>query len=169
MKPPDKEHIAILHVFEATKDRLYHLFIKQTGDEHVTADMMQEAYLRIWRHRASIDMATAENYLFTVAYRLLADWHRSKIRSRIRYMESLPDMTDTDTPDTAYELKATQQTMAGALAQLSPQQRAAYEMIREEERSYREAAQLLNVPVSTLEKRLAAGLKVLRKALHLFC
>lgn len=159
----------LLQVFEATKDRLYRLLLKHTRDEHLTEDMMQEAYLRVWTHRDSIQINTAENYLFTVAYRLLADWHRSKIRSRIDLMETLPDMESPDTPEAIYDMKATQTTIAHTLAQLPPNKRAAYELIKEEEKTYKEAAEILKVPVSTLEKQLAASLKLLKKALHLFC
>ena len=168
MIQPGPEHNEFLNIFKNTKDRVYHLFLKHTGDEHVTQDLIQETYLRMWVRRDDIISEGAENYLFTIAYHLLADWHRSKIRSRLNFMETLPDMEGTATPETVYVYKATQKKVAATLATLSTRQKAAFQLIKEEEKSYKQAAEELGTPVSTLEKQIAASLKLLRKALHLF-
>ena len=73
MTAPKNEHIEFLRLFESTRTRIYRLLLKHTGDEHTAEDMTQDIYLRLWRHRAKLKMAGAENYVFTMAYNLLAD------------------------------------------------------------------------------------------------
>lgn len=80
----------------------------------------------------------------------------------------LPERPDHYSPDEQYQYKETSATVKQTIARLSQGQRAAFTLIKEEERSYKEAAELSGVPVSTLEKRVVGSLRILRKALALF-
>ena|SRR5260221_2270379 len=164
-----------MRVFEATKDGLYRLFLKQAKEGSLAEDLVQECYLRLWEKREGPE--DPESFVFGIAYNMVKEFHRKRIRAAIDRMETLPEteslsvtdlrpeMQDTYSPDKQYQEKETRQTVREVLGRLSPEKRAAFALIREEERSYKEAAKLLGVPVSTLEKQVAGSIRILRKAL----
>lgn len=155
-----------LILFEATRNRLYGLLVKQTRDKHVAEDLLQDCYLRAWEKRESITTANGEKYITGIAYNVLADWHRAQVKKKLVYLEELPDATpDSITPGEVFSLKETQQVIEQTLAGLSTGKQASFMLIKEENHSYKEAAARLNTPVSTLEKQVASSLAALRKAL----
>lgn len=164
------EEAAFLQIFESTRDGLYRIFRKQVPDEFQVEDLIQECYLELWKKWTTIE--DPAHYVFGIAYNMLKVYHRKKIRVAITVAplpedaENNPDQLD---PAQQYQLKETRHRIQQGMMQLSPEKRAAFHLIKEEEKSYLEAAQLLNVPVSTLEKRVSGSLKALRKILTFFC
>lgn len=167
-------HISItltdfLLLFEATKDRLYGLFVKQTRDRHIAEDLLQDCYLRAWEKRHTLTTTNAEKYITGIAFHILADWHRVQIKKKLVYMEDLPvEAPDAVTPGELFSLKETQHIIAQTLAGLSSDKKVSFRLIKEEEKSYKEASVTLNTPVSTLEKQVASSLTALRKALKTY-
>lgn len=155
-------------LFEATKDRLYRLFMKHIRNASIAEDMLQDCYLKMWEKRDSIDSASAEAYLYQMAYHAIISWHRKEIRKKIIYLEQLPETKDDHTPETALQYTETQRRIEQVLSQLPVARQHAFLLIKEKEKSYKEAAAELNVPVSTLEKQVAGSLKAIRKVLTLF-
>jgi RNA polymerase sigma-70 factor (ECF subfamily) len=80
-------------------------------------------------------------------------------------MDNLPEVEDPDKVDSLYDFKETKERLYAMVRELSPEKAAAFTLIKEEEFSYKEASQILGVPVSTLEKQVSGSLKHLRKAL----
>ncbi|GEP92897.1 RNA polymerase sigma factor, sigma-70 family [Chitinophaga terrae (ex Kim and Jung 2007)] len=160
---------AFLEAFEKSKDRLYRLFMKHTRDAVLCEDLLQDCYLRAWEKRTVVISHQWENYIFGIAYNQLMDWHRKRLKHQLILKgdwttdeEAIEDYT----PATQLSFRETHQTIAATIARLSVQKQAAYRLIKEEEKSYKEAAVELQVPVSTLEKQVASCLKAIRKALY---
>jgi RNA polymerase sigma-70 factor (ECF subfamily) len=164
-------HISItltdfLFVFEATKDRLYGLFVKQTRDKHIAEDLLQDCYMRAWEKRNTLTTDNAEKYITGIAYHILADWHRVQVKKKLVYMEELPtEAPDMVTPGELFSLKETKHIIEQTLAGLSSGKKISFRLIKEEEKSYKEVAATLNTSVSTLEKQVASSLTALKKAL----
>lgn len=163
------EEAAFLQVFETTRDGLYRIFRKQIQDEYQVEDLIQECYLELWKKWEGLQDPV--NYVFGIAYNMVKVYHRKKIRTAISVME-LPADADNRPgemdPEQQYQFKETQLLLQQGMQRLTPEKRAAFHLIKEEEKSYREAAQLLNVSVSTLEKRVSGSLRALRKMLTFF-
>ncbi|WP_212002039.1 RNA polymerase sigma factor [Chitinophaga sp. HK235] len=163
------DEVAFLQVFETTRDGLYRIFRKLTTDEYQVEDLVQECYLELWKKWEGLQDPV--NYVFGIAYNQVKVYHRKKIRAALTMMELPEDAGNQPgllNPDQQYQLKETQNRLQKIMQELSPEKRVAFNLIREEERSYQEASQLLGVPVSTLEKRVSGSLKVLRKMLRCF-
>lgn len=58
---------------EAHADNLYRFILKNIKDEDKAADIVQDAYEKMWRHKDGIDPAKGKSYLFTTAYHVLVD------------------------------------------------------------------------------------------------
>ncbi|MHA4810853.1 RNA polymerase sigma factor [Flavitalea flava] len=160
------DNSAFIGVFEKTKDALYRLFQKLTRDEFLTEDLVQECYLRLWENRGTIQ--DPESFVFGIAFNLVKEFHRKRIRAVIEHMESLPEVQDLYSPDEQYDFKETSRIIRDILQDLSPEKRAAFTLIKEAGLSYKEAAETLRIPVSTLEKQVAGSIRILRKALFNF-
>ena len=58
---------------ETHADNLYRFILKNIKDEDKAADIVQDAYEKMWRHKDGIDPAKGKSYLFTTAYHVLVD------------------------------------------------------------------------------------------------
>lgn len=58
---------------EKHADNVYRFILKNIKDEDKAADIVQDAYEKMWRCRANIDAAKSKSYLFTTAYHVLID------------------------------------------------------------------------------------------------
>lgn len=163
-----KDMTEFMQVFEATREGLYRMFRPLGPDDSQAEDMMQECYMRLWEKWEEADDPIS--YVFGIAWHLVKGFHRQRIRLAIQYsvQEAIPDLPDLHTPDMAYLYKETQETIREILHALSPEKKAAFTLIKEEERSYKDASRLLGVPVSTLEKQLSGSIRLLRKSLLLW-
>lgn len=160
-----------IRVFDDTRDGLFRLFRRHTKDDDLADDLVQECYLRLWEKRE--DIQDPSTYVFGIAFNIVKEFHRRRIQTVIRQlevspeMETYPEMQDTYSPDEQYYFKETRQIVREIIDALSPEKKAAFILVKEEERSYKEASEISGVPVSTLEKQVAGSVRILRKAFYL--
>jgi RNA polymerase sigma-70 factor, ECF subfamily len=70
--------------YEEYYQAFYAYFFGRTADAEVAQDLLQETFLRIWRHRQSLHEQTGEQraWIFAIARNLLTDYYRRRaIRS----------------------------------------------------------------------------------------
>jgi len=71
--------------YEAYYRALYAYFLGRTADAEVAQDLLQETFLRVWRHRQRLSEQTGEQqraWMFAIARNLLTDAYRRRtIRS----------------------------------------------------------------------------------------
>lgn len=132
-------------------------------DARAAEDVVQETFLRAWRHIGRLD--TAKNpraYLFTVARNVLTDqWRAEQRRPRTTWSAPTEDQTPTvDDTDAALEGWVT----AEAIGRLSPEHRAVVQAVYFEGRSVAEAAELLQLAPGTVKSRSYYAIRALRDA-----
>lgn len=122
--------------------------------DDLVQDTLERALGRRWLYRANSNMTA---WLFTMLYRLyLNDAARSRLSA------AAPD----DAPEAATSPDhAARLDMQRALARLSPEHRAVVALIGLEQLSYKEAAEILGVPIGTVMSRLMRGRERLRQLL----
>ena len=109
------------------------------------ADKRPEGDLRAW--------------LFTILYRQFVDNHR---RSR-RYARMLEFFTGRDDTQPSTERTVLAQSTLEAFEQLNPEQRALLLWVSVEGLSYKEVAEILDVPIGTVMSRLSRARNALRQ------
>jgi RNA polymerase sigma-70 factor (ECF subfamily) len=63
----------------AFSDGLYRFALKNLKDQDEAKEIVQGSFEKLWIHRKNVDPEKSKNYLFTVAYHLMADyWRRNK-------------------------------------------------------------------------------------------
>jgi RNA polymerase sigma-70 factor, ECF subfamily len=122
--------------------------------EQVVEDIMQETYSQIWRHpyRFRSERGSSRAYLFGVARRQAAEWHRN---------ETLTEGLELDPPTPSRVEGA---SMLAEVFNLLPLDQRTLFWLREVEwQSYEELATILEIPIGTVRSRLFASREALRK------
>ncbi len=119
-------------------------------------DLVQDTLERALRYRWRFHFdGNLTAWLFTILYRrYLSDASRNRIF----------EATDAPEPVSPGDMGA-RLDMQRALARLSPEHRAVIVLVALEQLSYKEAAEVLDIPVGTLMSRLARGRERLRSLL----
>lgn len=147
----------------ATRDRIIDLLPRlrrfcmgltgssDAGDD-LTQSTVERALLKIdrWQEGTRLD-----SWVFRIARNINID----EVRARTRSSEQCDnDATDNAVGVDGRDITETRSTLAhvtSALRQLSADQRALVEMVIVEGKSYREAAEILGIPVGTVMSRIA--------------
>lgn len=131
-------------------------------------DLVQETFLRAWRHRDGLAAhGSARAWLFRVARNLAVDWYR---RQAVRpgetgaLDEDATRMSDLLAED-SLEAALLRTDLVQALRTLSAPHREALVHLHIFDRTQRETANLLDVPLGTVKSRHHAAVRELRQAL----
>lgn len=135
---------------------------RRCNDAELVADAVQDTFVVIWQKPRSFrgdgDVAA---WLWGIAIRRLISRlrRRSDVAAAFRSSDTVPAAEDEVLLSVEYG------DMGAALARLSPEMRAVIQAVVLDGLSAREAAQLLNVPVSSVKTRLFRAKAHLRAAL----
>jgi RNA polymerase sigma-70 factor (family 1) len=125
-------------------------------------DMAQDVFMTVWEKRKSLDMTNTKALLYKIAAGLVVDYYRkSDIKADFSQWVRMNSGDDYASTNEQAEYKETMQRYAEALNSMPEGQREVFLMNREEQLTYREIAERLNLSVKAVEKRMSAALKVL--------
>jgi RNA polymerase sigma-70 factor, ECF subfamily len=130
------------------------------GDRHRAEDVVQETFLRAWRHAARLDGATARPWLFTVARRIVIDGHRRR--------EPVPtdEQAPAGPPADELEQALLSWDVTEAFRTLSDDHRAVLLEVHYRDQTVVQAARTLGIPEGTVKSRTYYALHALRLALE---
>jgi RNA polymerase sigma-70 factor (ECF subfamily) len=162
--PPAPETLLRLHT--AYAPGVYRFLWTLTRDREVAQDLLQEVFAKLARDASGLTAAVSEQaWIFRMGRNAALDWlRRSKVRDRAAL--HLADFAEAfvlpEDPDAA----ALERRMAGALALLPEEQRAAVHLHLWEGLTFREVAEIQEVPLPTVTSRYRYGITALRAALQ---
>lgn len=126
-------------------------------------DMAQNAFVILWENCGSIVPEQARSFLFTTAIRLSLNAIRhDKVVDRFKLVSS-PQTIHKESPEFLAVHNELKDNLEKAINDLPEKQRTVFLMNRFENLSYAEIAQLLDISVKTVEKRMHNALVSLRK------
>lgn len=139
--------------------RLRRFALSLTGNVADADDLVQDTVERALRHLHQWEKGTRlDSWMFRIAQNLFIDSRRAtKRRSRIMIDTGGAGAEASFDGVRALESKATWRQTCVALASLPEEQRSAVALVLIDGMSYRDAAQVLGVPIGTLTSRLARG------------
>jgi RNA polymerase sigma-70 factor (ECF subfamily) len=124
--------------------------------------MAQDVFMTVWEKRKSLDMTNTKALLYKIAAGLVVDYYRkSDIKADFSQWVRMNSGDDYASTNEQAEYKETMQRYAEALNSMPEGQREVFLMNREEQLTYREIAERLNLSVKAVEKRISGALKVL--------
>jgi len=167
--PTDLEEGAFVRLFN-TAVRDLRLYLRRTLRRDEDADeIAQEAMLRIWNARASVDIDGARPLLFRIASNLAIDRLRERRRWRFTEIDETPEPAETVSAERTLAARQELEIVAEAIAALPENCRAAFVMSRIDGRKHAEIAAEMGISKSMVEKHVAEAvfrLSLARKRLR---
>ena len=142
---------------ELLRNYLYY----KCGERELTNDLVQDAFLKFWNNCKKVIPGKEKSYLYTIANNLfLNEYSKSKV---VLKFKNAPKKDYThETPEFLLEEKEFNLKLQNALSRLSEAQRTAFLMNRIDGKKYREIAEILNISIKAVEKRIHNALVNLR-------
>ncbi|MDG5788392.1 RNA polymerase sigma factor [Evansella sp. AB-P1] len=158
--------------FEAFVHR-YHssllgFLLRTVKDPTKAEDFTQETFIRLMKQVKRDEVPKQiKPWMYRVALNLCRDyWRSSRYRSERYDLESIPDLTDTNSSVVEiYEKLEDRKQIIAALEQLSEDQRHIIILRFYQELKLQEIAEALEMPLSTVKTNLYKGLKMLKSLL----
>jgi RNA polymerase sigma-70 factor (ECF subfamily) len=160
---------AIAHRFEAEAmphlNDLARTARRLMGDRGKAEDIVQEVFLEAWKSFHRFEPGTnCRAWLFKILFHRVCHYRRKWFRFRLfSETEDSYDLNLAYTPPIPEALS--DEVILAALDQIPAEFRAAILLVDVEEFSYKQAADILEVPIGTVMSRLSRGRKLLRERL----
>lgn len=154
-------HLTALHAFAR----------RMLGNTDDAEDVVQEAFLRVWRHavRWKPGAAKLSTWLHKIVHNLCIDWQRHHFQGEtvdVDGEEIQESISTTVTPEGYLQEQEISQEVEKALQALPERQRSAIILCYYQGLTNVQAAEVLNVSVAALESLMARGRKSLRQKLQ---
>jgi RNA polymerase sigma-70 factor (ECF subfamily) len=157
-------------VVERTHATVFRLACALVADRDEAADVTQETYVRAWSRRGELrDPAAVLGWLGRIARNVAHDRRRSwwtRIRAPLAEAEALPAHDAAAGADELLGAAQEARSVRRAMQLLPEKQRVVLALREVEGLSYEEIAQVLGVPVGTVESRLHRARAALAKRLQ---
>jgi RNA polymerase sigma-70 factor (ECF subfamily) len=147
--------------------RLYAFVLKMTKSHSLTADIVQDVFIKIWLNRSTISSDGAfQSYIFTIAKNRVIDKMRSNVNSPV-FTDYVAYLNENDISEesitTALSYDDFVRSLENAKNELSDTQRRIFELNKEQGFKNAEIAEMLQLSEQTVKNQLSITLKILRE------
>ena len=149
--------------------RLMGFFFRQVGkDEAAAADLVQDAFLRLWTSRNKFGGTGFRTWLFTISFNLLRNHYRhDEIRKQYELSVSKQQEVAADAHIIEQiDSRAFDIALQRELEKLPPEGRLLFSLRFEEELTVPQIAEVMAVPEGTVKSRLHALTQTLKQKLN---
>lgn len=152
---------------------LYSLVYRIVADHQIAEDLLQDAFLAVWKRSSSYSPQTgaARNWLISIVHHRAID-HLRRVRRRSAIHEAPLDVLDLDEStafpdvwDEAWRSVQSSQVRA-ALMNIPPEQRLVIELAYFQGWTHSEIAEGTQTPLGTVKARMRLGLQHLKRGLE---
>jgi len=165
----DDPRSAFRALFEVFYPQLLRFALFYVRQKEVAEELVQDVFVKIWQRRHFLpSVQNLRSYLFTATRHHCLN-QLQKAALPLVSLDELPSeavLTDDFHPENAFLLEETRLGIQGAIAQLPPQCRLIFSLVREQGLSYREVAEVLDLSPRTVESQMGIALKKLAAALR---
>lgn len=148
--------------------KLYNFMLGITrGDEYMSEEMVQTAFIRLWETRERIDTGKSLiSYLATIAKNTLYNKYKRQTVEFIYREMVLREETEIDyTTEQQVEGEWLKRSLDDLIDQMPPGRKNIYKLSRQQEMSTKEIAEKLGISVSTVETQLSLATKYMKNEL----
>lgn len=144
---------------------LYSFMYYKCGNQDRAEDLVQEAFIKLWNNCAKVIYEKAKSYLYTIANnQFLNEVAHQKVK--LKYQQnSGKDDRNIESPDFILEEKEFMKKLESAIGELTAGEREVFLLNRIEGKKYREIAEMLEISVKAVEKRMHGALVKLRNSI----
>lgn len=141
--------------------------INKTGDRETAQELVQESFINLYEHRASLMESTSvKAYLYVILKNKIINQYRQELLKQ-RYSDYIIHHTPSDdlSPLVYVETRELELQLRQAIEQLPPQCRMVFKLSREQYLSDKEIASAMDISINTVEQHKRKALRLLRGSL----
>lgn len=154
--------------YKEHSESLYRFMYYRCGNKDQSLDLVQEAFMKIWNKCSEVLFSKAKSYLFTAANNLfLNEVRHEKVVLEYAKIKPISEYTN-ESPEYIMEENEYMEKLQTAIANLTEGQREVFLLSRMEDKKYAEIAEMLNLSIKAVEKRMAGALSKLREDFEYF-
>lgn len=150
------------NLFSNHAESLVNYLYYKSGDYSTAEDIMQDAFVKLWKECSKVVFDKAKSFLFTVATNTFLN-HVKHQKIVLKFEKRGHSQISHQSPQYLLEEAEFKQKLENAIAALPEDQRVVFLMNRIDKMKYREIAEHLNLSVKAIEKRMNKALVELRK------
>jgi len=135
------------------------------GNSNLASDIVQDAFLKFWSNCKKVIPGKAKSFLYTIANNLFLNEY-SKSNVVLTFKNSQTKNYTNESPEFLLEEKEFGIKLQRAISNLSETQRIAFLMNRIDGKKYKEIAEILEISVKAVEKRIHNALLNLRSEIE---
>ncbi|MBT0607393.1 RNA polymerase sigma factor [Aequorivita echinoideorum] len=155
---------------ESTFNLLYKIYGKpiwrfiyiKCGNSSQADDLVQEAYIKLWQNCAKVSKEKAKSFLYTVCNNAFLNQVAHK-KVVLKHAKSQPEKINNHSPEFLMEESQFSEKLKKSIENLTEAQRTAFLLNRIEGKKYSEIAEMLDISIKAVEKRMSQALATLRK------
>jgi RNA polymerase sigma-70 factor (family 1) len=128
-------------------------------------DIVQQVFVKLWEKRVmATNIENFQNYIIVTARNLIYDQFRKKSAETkvVTELAKIKYSSPVQTGANSAETKEYARIFDAAIGQLPPQQKKVYQMVQEEQLSYKEIAATMNLSVFTVKSHLEHARRSIR-------
>jgi RNA polymerase sigma-70 factor (ECF subfamily) len=148
-------------IFKANSKTVFNYIYYKFGNEEKAHDAVQEAFVKLWENCAKVAPEKAKSFVYTVANNLYLNVIKAE-KVRLKYADKTLKTTN-ETPEFLLEESEFKTKLDNALDSLPDNQRITFLLNRIDGKKYKEIAEMEDVSVKAIEKRMHLALKSLRE------
>ncbi|MEI6865625.1 sigma-70 family RNA polymerase sigma factor [Flavicella sp.] len=141
---------------------LYNFIYYKCGNQDEAEDLVQEAFIKLWKNCAKIIFVKTKSFLYTVANNLFLNEVAHK-KVVLKYNQRPTAGFTNEDPEFVLEEKEFMTKLQNAISDLTSRQREVFLMSRIDKKSYKEISELLGISVKAVEKRMHGALLTMRE------
>lgn len=147
-------------LFKAHSRDLYNYLYYKYGEENNPADIVQDAFIKLWDNCPKVSRDKARSFLFTVATNQMLN-DLAKKKTVLKYhLEKRPTHTN-QSPQFLLEEREYMDRLQEAINELTEEQRVTFLLNRIEGKKHREIAEMLGISQKAVEKRIYTAVAII--------
>lgn len=161
------EEAALRHIYDSYADKMYSFAFQFTKSQYDSEDIVQDAILKLWNTRHTLDENTQIwSFLYVITKHLSFNRLR-QLKKREKPVEQVsdhqyPTNSTNYAADTYTNSREISELEDFVLTKLPKQQREVYVLSRQQGLTYQEIGQEMNISASTVKNHLVKSLKSFR-------
>ncbi|MBW1296387.1 RNA polymerase sigma factor [Aquimarina litoralis] len=146
--------------YESARNYLYY----KCGDLQQAEDIVQDTFVKLWKQCADVIYETAKSLIFKICNNaLLNEFAHKKVV--LRYENTPRNDKNYESPEFIMETEEFRQKLEQCIGKLAPKEREVFLLSRIDKKTYREIAEITNISVKAVERRMSKAFLILRKLL----
>jgi RNA polymerase sigma factor (sigma-70 family) len=163
----DRNEQSFNYLYNQYSGALYSIILQIVPDQGLANDVLQEAFINIWRKIDSYDQAKGRlfTWMLNIVRNLAIDTIRSKAYQNSRKNQELPDVFSLNQDNHLTHLNIDEIGLRKVLEKLKPEHRVLIDLAYFKGYTHEEISEIEEIPLGTVKTRIRSALIQLREQL----